>query len=101
MSLSQDIRDLLLAILHDEVIPMSWGISEINVGSDRVSFFVYGLIYTGRIEITAVDRHKYRVVLDGSNRGDYQLESIFASIDSLIELNGSYLNAGELHGHNT
>lgn len=90
--LTDKIRILLLTLLQQDVIVASWGITDVVITSIKLSFFVYGFKYKGRVLIQARESDDlYDIYMGNQIIKSCKTEDIVSSLDSLIECDKDYL----------
>lgn len=96
MMLTEKIRILLLVLLQHDFVVASWGITDIEITSLKLSFSVYGFKYKGKVKIRAREADDlYDVYLENRFVKSCNIESIVSLLDSLIECDNNYLYALE------
>lgn len=83
-------KNLLIALLKDDVVVSSWGISAIEMKKNKISFSVRGFKYQGRVNIyIPVELNKYKVKFDEEYIGTFSSDEIVTKLDEKIEFSES------------
>ena len=91
--MTEKIRVLLLALLQQDVVVASWGISEIEITPSKVSFCVNGFKYNGEVPISTRDRdNHYDISIGNQNIPCCDKKEIVPILDFLIECDSHYKN---------
>ncbi len=88
MELSKGIRSLLVTFLNDSVIIASWGITDIKIEDNKLSFKVDGLIYQGAVVIIEQDCN-YLVIMEDCEFSS-NLDILVNALDEKIEKTENY-----------
>lgn len=88
MELSKGLRSLLITFINESVTVVSWGITEIHIFSNRLTFKVDGFLYKGEIEI--IECNSVFTVKLSDSEFLCQLNDIVDFLDSKIEKTDSY-----------
>lgn len=92
MKLNKTIKQSLITLLKEEEIVSSWGISDISIIDNKVSFKVEGFRYKGLVTIFSNGEGLLDVVLDSRSHKNVPIDNILAILDSEIELSDDYIN---------
>ncbi len=92
MAISKSMRKLSETMLGEEVILASWGITNVILNENTMTFTVSGFKYTGPVEIVSQDDNSYLVTLGNSVIGSFTCEAIVNALDSEIEHTEDYQN---------
>ncbi len=88
----QNIRPILNVLVNNDIIVMSWGISNFEYDENNVSFNVNGLKYRGNISIKcSFDKLHYRLFAGKHLIKECFLEEIVSILDNEIEKDENYL----------
>ena len=88
--MKKETKALLAKLLEDEVIVLSWGITNIQISVSCVSFDVNGFKYKGTVSIE-LDNEGYRIVLKDKTVNS-SLDDIVTVLDNEIEKTGNYIS---------
>ena len=66
MKITQETRDALLAFWNNKSITSCWGIHNIKIASDTITFDVEGLIYSGPISVECTYPNNYTIKFNGN-----------------------------------
>jgi len=90
--MNSNVRNLLLQIIEEKEVATSWGINNINIEENAISFSVNGLKYCGKVnitfksiacvDITFADEHKTICSVDIFN--------VVSIIDREVEVTNNY-----------
>jgi hypothetical protein len=84
--LAEKMRNLLLTFLQQDVIIASWGITDIQITTHKLSFSVFGFKYKGNVTIIAGEANDlYDVYMEKQIIRSCKKERIVSILDSLIE----------------
>lgn len=89
MVLNKSLRLALIALLEENVIVSSWGISNIVVNPSILQFDVKGFNYEGTITIE-VSESGYIVIIGNNTFCHCSLSNLVDLIDKQIEYTGNY-----------
>lgn len=92
MKLSSEIRILLLALLANDEIASSWGITDIDISFSSVSFNANGFLYTGRVVISPDSLDSYSIQLATKTLSNIDINKIVQVLDSEIEKSEDYID---------
>lgn len=84
------IKEMLFAMLADSTVVGSWGVSDIHIGQDVLSFCVDGFRYRGPVEIRA-DGEAYDVSLAGVCFNGLSTGEAVLTVDREVEADDNYL----------
>lgn len=87
--MNEKIKKLLVELLMHENVVGSWGITEIKIEENEVSFLVSAFMYNGIVRIRCNDEN-YSVQLDEKTIVGFELYSIVDVIDKEIEASTDY-----------
>ncbi len=82
--------EILAALLESELLVASWGISDIKISSDSVSFSVDGMKYQGLVSISQTSSSDCIVSLRGKNSFRCSQIELVSKLDDLIERSDNY-----------
>lgn len=83
-------RMLLISLLANENVVLSWGITNIEVDENRVSFDVSGFLFQGHVTIKE-DTSGYCVLLNNTIvMKSLQLDDVIPKLDQAIECDSDY-----------
>ena len=82
--------EILAALLESELIVASWGISDIKISSDSVSFSVDGMKYQGLVSISQTSSSDCIVSLKGKASFRCSQLELASKLDNLIERSDNY-----------
>lgn len=91
MILNKGLRSVLVALIKNDVITASWGVSNIGINTDSLSFDVIGLKYKGSIIIEAVNESEYIIHIGERIVTLYSANDLVAFLDKIIERTPNYL----------
>ncbi len=88
--MNKEIRNILLLFLKERTITASWGISNIKILPNTISFSVKAMMYKGVIQISPIDTTDCKVHL--VSKGDFQCNTkdLVSKLDCLIEKSDNY-----------
>lgn len=87
--MNKRIKELLVELLMHETVVGSWGVTEINIGENEVSFRVTGFNYKGIVQLRCNDEY-YSVGMGKKTIFKIELSSIVEVIDKEIESSDDY-----------
>lgn len=88
--MNENIRLLLVELMKHQNVVSSWGLSNIKIASDKLSFEVSGFLYKGEVSVVA-NSNRYAVRMDGRKFDDIALQQIVSLLDELIEEDKEYV----------
>ena len=91
MTLSSPIQTLLLMLLANDEIVGSWGITDIEISFNSISFNVNGFLYVGRVLIFPNDSNLYTIELSTQTFEHIELDRVVQVLDSEIEKSEDYI----------
>lgn len=92
MAMTENIKSILWDFIENPIIVASWGISEINVKHNSISFAVSAIKYVGKVIIE--DNGTFvSIKLNNSNFSTSNLCIVTSAIDDLIENGPNYSRA--------
>lgn len=85
------LRNLMIELIQQRTIALSWGINTILIEMDNISFKVNAFKYKGRIKIKYINNN-YIIILEDKDVKveDIALKEIVCTIDHLIEVTEDY-----------
>lgn len=92
MKLNKTIKQVMITLLNKKDIVTSWGISDICIIDDRVSFKVDGFRYKGLVTIYSKSENLLEVVLNYRSYRNVTTKNILSLLDSEIESSDDYIN---------
>lgn len=92
MAISKSMRKLSETMLGEEVILASWGISNVILNENTMTFTVSGFKYTGPVEIVSQGDNSYQVALGNIVIGTFTCDTIVEALDRAIERTEDYPN---------
>ena len=90
MKLSKDIRNLLITFLSNQNIVASWGIGNIQIEENSVSFTVCGMKYQGGVSVNRVGETFYDVKMGEMVFKSLKIDDVMNKIDDYIEHTDNY-----------
>lgn len=87
--MTENIKSILLNFIENPIIVASWGISEINVNHDSISFAVSAIKYVGKVIIEDNDT-SVSIKLNNANFYTSNITIVTTAIDDLIENGPNY-----------
>ena len=91
MKITQETRDALLAFWNNKSITSCWGIHNIKIASDTITFDVEGLIYSSPISVECTYPNNYTIKFNNNITIPCTLESLVDLIDTQIEHSTDYI----------
>jgi hypothetical protein len=88
--LSEPFRRLLLTLLINSTEVSSWGITDINITDDVLSFCVNGFKYQGQVKLSVSNSDHFTIQLGSHSFENVKLVDVFVILDSAIEQTDSY-----------
>lgn len=88
MKLNKSIRRAILALLEQNIVVISWGISSINIEDEYISFYVEGFKYKGMVKIIECDGD-YKIIFEDTTIR-CSIDNIVESLDMYIERTDNY-----------
>ena len=90
---SNEIRDVLVALLEDNIVVTSWGLSNLTVKDGIIFFSVNGLKYKGEISIKVSDLQSgYDLHIGEKTIKGCKLNLIVKTIDYEVEYSPNYMS---------
>lgn len=83
-------KKIASALLQDEVIIASWGITNANIQDNSINFDVCGLKFTGTVIILGNENEEV-ILLVGHNRIICKIDHLVQTLDYLIERTDNYI----------
>lgn len=92
MRLDKNIRHLLIELLKNEVIVSSWGISDIAINKENISFSTNGFLFIGVVNIETIIGcvDSYYVYFNNKFRDKVELVNLISFLDNAIEKTQNY-----------
>lgn len=88
MKLAKGLKALMVRFLDNDIITLSWGLTDIQILEGSIKFKVNGLKYKGTVEISP-DGIGYKVILNNRILTS-NLEDIVSLLDNEIEHTKNY-----------
>ncbi len=88
--MSNEIRNILLLFLKEKVIVASWGMSEISILPNCLTFSVEAMKYKGTVRITPVGTADCMVGLADKQTFQCSTEDLVSTLDGVIEKSDGY-----------
>lgn len=92
MNISKGLRSVLVALIKNDIITASWGISHIIINANSLSFDVIGLKYNGPIRIEALNDSEYTIHIGERVFTLYNIKDLAIFLDKKIEQTPNYLS---------
>lgn len=92
MNISKGLRMVLVALIKNDVITASWGISKIVIDKTSLSFDVVGLKYNGLITIKAFRESEYIIHIGDKVFTLYDINELVIFLDDKIEQTTNYIS---------
>lgn len=90
MKLSKDIRNLLINFLSNQNVVASWGISNIQIEENSISFTVCGMKYQGGVSVNRFGKNVYDVKMREKVYKSLKMHDVINKIDDYIEHTDNY-----------
>ncbi len=88
--MSNEIRNILLLFLKEKVIVASWGMSEIKILTDGLTFSVEAMKYKGTVRISPVGTADCMVSFANKRTFQCRTENLVSALDGVIEKSDDY-----------
>lgn len=87
--MDEEIKRALIALLDEEVIVASWGLSDLSIKDSSFEFRVSGFIYQGWVKV-AIQGSTYVVSLENGIMRNCTIENLVQCLDYMIEKTPDY-----------
>lgn len=90
MRLNNAFRSLLLTLLSNSTEVSSWGITDINITDNMLSFCVDGFKYKGVVKLSATNSDNFTLQWGSTSLEDVKLSDVVGVLDNFIEHTDNY-----------
>lgn len=85
-----EIKNILRLLIKEKVVTASWGISDIRILANSITFSVEAMIYQGVVEISPINATDCIVWLSDKKEIRCSIKSLVPNLDKLIESSDNY-----------
>lgn len=92
MNINKALKSVLITLVNNDAITASWGISNIDIKANTLSFDVSGLMYKGSIKIETFNEYEFFIHIGGQVFTLYNVNDLSVFLDKKIERTPDYIS---------